>query len=137
MTGWRSILISDGAASWKNTPRHSGFRAFARRANSAARTRNEGERPALAPRTGRLGRHDCAEVLGKNLKEEKGADKKLTSLAESKVNLRAARAFSSEVDTGSREENAIKQTDRAAVLIPSEPKRLELTVDGSLGAFRL
>src|ERR1700743_2763271 len=35
-----------------------------------------------------------------------------------------ARAFSSEVDTGSREENASKQKHRASVLIPSEPKRL-------------
>jgi hypothetical protein len=42
--------------------------------------------------------------------------------------LRAARmevvsiAFSSEVDTGSREENASKQEFRASVLIQSEPK---------------
>src|SRR5882724_6823732 len=34
------------------------------------------------------------------------------------------RAFSSEVDTGSREENASKQKDRASVLIPSEWERL-------------
>jgi hypothetical protein len=32
-----------------------------------------------------------------------------------------ARAFSSEVDTGSREENASKQEGRASVLIQSEP----------------
>jgi hypothetical protein len=32
------------------------------------------------------------------------------------------RAFSSEVDTGSREENASKQESRASVLILSEPK---------------
>jgi hypothetical protein len=32
-----------------------------------------------------------------------------------------ARAFSSEVDTGSREENASKQESRASVLIQSEP----------------
>jgi hypothetical protein len=32
-----------------------------------------------------------------------------------------ARAFSSEVDTGSREENASKQEFRASVLIQSEP----------------
>jgi hypothetical protein len=31
------------------------------------------------------------------------------------------RAFSSEVDTGSREENASKQETRASVLIQSEP----------------
>jgi hypothetical protein len=33
-------------------------------------------------------------------------------------------ALSSEVDTGSREETASKQKDRASVLIPSEPKWL-------------
>jgi hypothetical protein len=33
-------------------------------------------------------------------------------------------AFSSEVDTGSREENASKQKIRAKVLIQSEPKTL-------------
>ncbi|RZN34888.1 hypothetical protein CWO90_05655 [Bradyrhizobium sp. Leo121] len=33
-----------------------------------------------------------------------------------------SRAFSSEVDTGSREENAPKQESRASVLISSEPK---------------
>jgi ferritin-like metal-binding protein YciE len=37
-----------------------------------------------------LGRNDCASVLQKTLEEEKAADKKLTALAESKVNLRAA-----------------------------------------------
>lgn len=37
-----------------------------------------------------LGRADCAAVLQKNLDEEKAADKKLTSLAEHKVNLAAA-----------------------------------------------
>jgi hypothetical protein len=36
----------------------------------------------------------------------------------------SATAFSSEVDTGSREENASKQQIRASVLIQSEPKRL-------------
>jgi hypothetical protein len=36
-----------------------------------------------------------------------------------------AMAFSSEVDTGSREENASKQESRAAVLIQSEPIMLE------------
>jgi hypothetical protein len=34
------------------------------------------------------------------------------------------RAFSSEVDTGSRKENASKQKPRASVLIQSEPKKL-------------
>src|SRR6201997_3869601 len=37
-----------------------------------------------------LGRNDCAAVLAKTLEEEKATDKKLTTLAESKVNLRAA-----------------------------------------------
>jgi heme iron utilization protein len=34
------------------------------------------------------------------------------------------RAFSSEVETGSREENASKQESRAPVLIQSEPEML-------------
>ncbi|RTL50813.1 MAG: ferritin-like domain-containing protein [Bradyrhizobiaceae bacterium] len=37
-----------------------------------------------------LGRADCAAVLQKTLEEEKAADHKLTSIAESKVNIRAA-----------------------------------------------
>ena len=37
-----------------------------------------------------LGRNDCASVLQKTLDEEKETDKKLTMIAESKVNLRAA-----------------------------------------------
>jgi ferritin-like metal-binding protein YciE len=37
-----------------------------------------------------LGRKDCASVLAKNLDEEKATDKKLTELAESRVNLQAA-----------------------------------------------
>jgi ferritin-like metal-binding protein YciE len=37
-----------------------------------------------------LGRSDCAAELKKNLDEEKAADKKLTEIAESKVNLQAA-----------------------------------------------
>jgi len=37
-----------------------------------------------------LGRNDCASVLQKTLEEEKAADKKMTVIAESKVNLRAA-----------------------------------------------
>ena len=36
-----------------------------------------------------LGRADCAAVLQKTLDEEKATDKKLTTLAESKINLRA------------------------------------------------
>src|SRR5512134_335908 len=38
----------------------------------------------------RLGRQDCANVLQQNLDEEKATDKKLTALAESKVNRAAA-----------------------------------------------
>ena len=37
-----------------------------------------------------LGRNDCASVLQKTLEEEKATDKKLTAVAESRVNLRAA-----------------------------------------------
>lgn len=37
-----------------------------------------------------LGRNDCASVLQKTLDEEKATDKKLTTIAESRVNLRAA-----------------------------------------------
>jgi ferritin-like metal-binding protein YciE len=37
-----------------------------------------------------LGRSDCAAILKKNLAEEKATDKKLTEMAESRVNLQAA-----------------------------------------------
>ena len=37
-----------------------------------------------------LGRNDCAQVLQQTLAEEKGADEKLTSIAEGAVNRRAA-----------------------------------------------
>jgi ferritin-like metal-binding protein YciE len=37
-----------------------------------------------------LGRNDCANLLQTTLNEEKAADEKLTRLAESKINLRAA-----------------------------------------------
>ena len=37
-----------------------------------------------------LGRSDCASVLQQNLDEEKAADKKLTALAESSINRKAA-----------------------------------------------
>lgn len=37
-----------------------------------------------------LGRSDCASVLEQTLYEEKAADQKLTSIAQSKVNLQAA-----------------------------------------------
>ncbi len=38
----------------------------------------------------RLGRHDCATVLQRNLDEEKATDQKLTDLADSKINRAAA-----------------------------------------------
>jgi ferritin-like metal-binding protein YciE len=38
----------------------------------------------------RMGRNDAAKILEQTLNEEKAADKKLTTIAESKVNLRAA-----------------------------------------------
>jgi ferritin-like metal-binding protein YciE len=37
-----------------------------------------------------LGRSDCARLLQQNLEEEKAADKKLTAIAEARVNRRAA-----------------------------------------------
>ncbi|MGH6840273.1 MAG: ferritin-like domain-containing protein, partial [Methylocella sp.] len=37
-----------------------------------------------------LGRNDCAGILQKTLDEEKATDKKLNTLAESRINLRAA-----------------------------------------------
>jgi ferritin-like metal-binding protein YciE len=37
-----------------------------------------------------LGRNDCADILAKNLEEEKAADKKLTAIALASVNLKAA-----------------------------------------------
>lgn len=45
---------------------------------------------SLAAWARRLGRADCASVLEKTLAEEKAADKKLTDIAESKLNIRAA-----------------------------------------------
>jgi ferritin-like metal-binding protein YciE len=37
-----------------------------------------------------LGRNDCANVLYKNLEEEKATDDKLSKLAEAKINRKAA-----------------------------------------------
>ena len=37
-----------------------------------------------------LGRNDCARVLAQNLEEEKAADRKLTEIAEARLNLQAA-----------------------------------------------
>jgi ferritin-like metal-binding protein YciE len=37
-----------------------------------------------------LGRNDCATLLQQNLEEEKATDKKLTAMAESNVNRKAA-----------------------------------------------
>jgi len=45
---------------------------------------------SLIARARQLGRSDCASILQKTLDEEKTTDKKLTSLAEGQVNLRAA-----------------------------------------------
>ena len=39
----------------------------------------------------RLGLHDVAEILQKTLEEERAADEKLTSVAESDVNVAATR----------------------------------------------
>ena len=36
-----------------------------------------------------LGRNDCAQLLQQNLEEEKATDKKLTAIAESRVNRKA------------------------------------------------
>jgi len=44
----------------------------------------------LAAWAHQLGRDDCAAILQKTLEEEKAADKKLTAVAESKVNRKAA-----------------------------------------------
>jgi Domain of unknown function (DUF892). len=43
---------------------------------------------ARAPKE--LGRNDCAVLLQQSLEEEKAADKKLTAIAESSLNRRAA-----------------------------------------------
>jgi len=37
-----------------------------------------------------LGRENCAQLLGQNLAEEKAADKKLSDLAENRINREAA-----------------------------------------------
>jgi ferritin-like metal-binding protein YciE len=37
-----------------------------------------------------LGRNDCASILQKTLDEEKNTDRMLTTLAEGRINLRAA-----------------------------------------------
>jgi ferritin-like metal-binding protein YciE len=37
-----------------------------------------------------LGRNDCATLLETSLEEEKAADKKLTQIAEARLNLKAA-----------------------------------------------
>ena len=37
-----------------------------------------------------LGRNDCAKILAQTLQEEKATDKKLTEMAESRVNVMAA-----------------------------------------------
>jgi ferritin-like metal-binding protein YciE len=45
---------------------------------------------ALVAWANQLGRSDCASLLQQNLDEEKATDKKLTAMAETKVNRRAA-----------------------------------------------
>ena len=45
---------------------------------------------ALVAWAKQLGRNDCAKILEQTLKEEKATDKKLTEMAESNVNVRAA-----------------------------------------------
>jgi ferritin-like metal-binding protein YciE len=45
---------------------------------------------ALVSWAKQLGRSDCANVLHRNLEEERAADQKLTQIAKSKVNLEAA-----------------------------------------------
>jgi ferritin-like metal-binding protein YciE len=45
---------------------------------------------ALVAWANQLGRSDCASLLQQNLEEEKATDKKLTAMAETKVNRRAA-----------------------------------------------
>lgn len=50
-----------------------------------------GRASAIVPAPGfQIGRNDCADVLEKNLEEEKVADKKLTEIALPSVNLKAA-----------------------------------------------
>jgi uncharacterized protein len=45
--------------------------------------------PERASEAGRKGGDDCANILGETLQEEKAADKKLTEVAESEVNVQA------------------------------------------------
>lgn len=61
-----------------------------RRAAQAAEHYEIARYGGLIAWTKRLGHNDCANLLQKTLDEERAADKKLTTLAESKVNLRAA-----------------------------------------------
>jgi hypothetical protein len=49
---------------------------------------------------------------------------KPAALASRRIGMLVPGAFSSEVDTGSREENATKQKTRAPALMPSKPERL-------------
>jgi len=54
--------------------------------------------------------------------DRSGMPRAQTSKLKQGHGLAEARAFSSEVDTGSRQENASRQEAGASVLIPSEPK---------------
>ena len=67
---------------------HSGVRLFA--AAQAVEHYEITRYGSLIAWAKQLGRNDCAELLQQNLEEEKAADKKLTSMAESRVNRRAA-----------------------------------------------
>ena len=53
-----------------------------------------------------LGRNDVAKLFAMNLKEEKGADKKLGSIAKRKINRKAAAAKLKKPDRTERAENA-------------------------------
>ena len=54
-----------------------------------------------------LGRNDCATLLQQNLDEEKAADKKLTAMAESKINRKAAARQRKRPDAVERAENSM------------------------------
>jgi hypothetical protein len=67
------------------------------------------------------GRAACRELLRVCLARAFSSEVDIGSREEN-ASKQEARAFSSEVDTGSREENASKQEAGASVLIQSEPK---------------
>ena len=80
-------------------------------------------RPALPQHFCRRARLPLAAGMGQPSGHGKsGADHRASGDDLGRKGVRIFRAFSSEVDTGSREENASKQEFRASVLIRSEPK---------------